>query len=67
VSSKTMQRWIERGLPISQAGPREKILIKPSDIERYLTRRQRPQPNVEAIVNGVFEDLQLPIRTKRAV
>jgi hypothetical protein len=66
VSPKTMQRWIARGLPVYQDSPRAKLLIKPSDIERYLNRRQRPQPNVGAIVNEVLASLSLPIRTKRA-
>ena len=37
VSPKTVQRWIERGLPIYQDGPRGEGSDKASDIERYLT------------------------------
>ncbi|WP_447603818.1 helix-turn-helix domain-containing protein [Nitrospira sp. Nam80] len=66
VSTKTIQRWIERGLPIYQAGPREKVLIKPSDIERYLTRKQQAQLDLNAVVDGVLAEMALPTRTRRA-
>ena len=40
VSCRTVQRWLASGLPYHQAGPGTKILIKPSDVERFLTRHQ---------------------------
>ena len=36
VSTKTMQRWFERGLRHYQAGPREKVLVRREDIDSFL-------------------------------
>lgn len=55
VSPKTLQRWIGRGLPIHQAGPREKVLIRPADIDQFLTRRQQTPINLDALVNDVLQ------------
>ena len=55
VSPKTLQRWIGRGLPIYQAGPREKVLIRPADIDQFLTRRQQTPINLDALVNDVLQ------------
>jgi len=57
VSQKTMQRWIKKGLPYHQAGPREKVLIRPADIEAFLTRRQAVDVNLSATVDDVFKSL----------
>ena len=40
VSSRTIKRWMVNGLPYHQAGPGTKILIKPADVEHFLTRHQ---------------------------
>lgn len=55
VSLKTLQRWIGRGLPVYQAGPREKVLIRPADIDQFLTRRQQPPVNLDALVDDVLQ------------
>jgi len=57
VSPRTMKRWIEQGLPRYQAGPRSKVLVCPTDIEHFLTRRQSPAPDLDAMVNAVMKDL----------
>jgi len=57
VSPRTVKRWIARGLPVYQAGPRTKVLIKPSDIEVFLNRVQAPQPDLNAMAEAVFADL----------
>jgi len=60
VSVKTIKRWIERGLPKHQAGPRAKVLIRPGDIEVYLTRQQVNAPNLNALVDDVIKELFSP-------
>ena len=50
VSTRTMRRWIELGLPKYQAGPGGKVLIKPADIEKFLTRPQALQVDIKALV-----------------
>jgi hypothetical protein len=39
VSVTTIKRWIKRGLPTHQAGPREKLLIRPADIQAFLAQK----------------------------
>ncbi len=60
VSERTIKRWLERGLPRYQAGPRSKVLIKPGDIEAYLTRHQANPPNIDAMVDEVMNELVSP-------
>ena len=55
VSPRTLKRWISRGLPIYQAGPREKVLVKPGDIDQFLTRKQISVPDLGAMVDEVFQ------------
>ncbi len=57
VSPSTLKRWIRRGLPIYQAGPREKVLVRPGDIEQFLTRKQVPTPDLGAMVDEVVQGL----------
>ena len=57
VSTKTLQRWIGRGLPVYQAGPREKVLLKPCDIDRFLTRRKTQPIDLNQLVDEVMGDL----------
>ena len=57
VSRKTVQRWIGKGLPVYQEGPRTKVLIRPCDIEAFLTRRQLAQPALDQMVDQVLADL----------
>ena len=58
VSPRTLKRWIRRGLPIYQAGPREKVLVKSSEIDQFLTRKQIPTPDLGAMVEEVLGKLQ---------
>lgn len=58
ISEKTMKRWIRKGLPIYQAGAREKVLIRPIDINAFLTRKQVAQPDLTAMVEDVLTDLK---------
>jgi predicted site-specific integrase-resolvase len=58
VSVRTLKRWITRGLPTYQAGPREKVLVRPADIDAFLTRRQVQQVNLNALVDEVLGDLR---------
>ena len=57
VSVRTMKRWIKKGLPTYQAGPREKVLIRPADIDAFLTRQQAQEPDLETMVQEVLRSL----------
>ncbi len=57
VSPRTLKRWITRGLSTYQAGPREKVLVRPGDIEQFLTRKQAPTPDLGAMVEEVVQGL----------
>lgn len=57
VSSKTVRRWIKRGLPFRQAGARAKVLIRPADIDRFLDQKQVPQVDLNQLVDDVMHAL----------
>lgn len=57
VSPRTLKRWIRRGLPTFQAGPREKVLVRPKDIDNFLVRREKPQISLDAIVEETISSL----------
>lgn len=57
VSEKTIKRWIRKGLPIYQAGAKEKILIRPTDIDTFLTRKQRVPIDLNIMVEDVLKSL----------
>ena len=57
VSRKTMKRWIQGGLPVFQGTIRGKVLIRPNDIDAYLTRKQVAQVDLSVMVNDVLRDL----------
>jgi excisionase family DNA binding protein len=59
VSTKTVKRWIKGGLAVHQGTARGKVLIRPSDIDAYLTRKQVPSLNLNSLVNDVCRDLNL--------
>jgi hypothetical protein len=59
VSPKTLQRWIAKGLPVHQAGPREKVLIRPNDIDRFLQRKKQPQIDVGAMADQILQEMKL--------
>jgi hypothetical protein len=58
VSTKTIHRWINLGLPVYQGTTRGKVLIRPTDIDSYLTRRQTRQVDLDAMVDEVLQDIQ---------
>ena len=58
VSTKTIHRWVKGGLPVYQGTARGKVLIRPTDIDLYLTRRQARQIDLDAMVNEVLRDVQ---------
>ncbi|SLM49229.1 protein of unknown function [Nitrospira japonica] len=58
VSAKTVTRWIRSGLPVHQGTTRGKVLIRPGDIDAYLTRRQAPVVNLHALVDDVLQGLK---------
>ena len=57
VSPRTLKRWIALGLPRYQAGRRSKVLIRPSDVEQFLTRQQAAKPDLNAMVDEVMKSL----------
>ena len=59
VSVRTFKRWIRKGLPIYQAGPRERVLIRPADIDVFLTKRQARGPDLNAMVEDVLTSLKI--------
>lgn len=59
VSKKTIKRWINGGLVVHQGTARGKVLIRPSDIDAYLMRKQAPSLNLDELVNDVCRDLNL--------
>jgi len=58
VSRKTMKRWIQKGLRVYSEGPRSKILVRPCDIEAFLTKRQAPKSSLDDLVESVLGELQ---------
>jgi hypothetical protein len=57
VSTKTIKRWIQAGLPVYQGTTRGKVLIRPTDIDGYLMRRQAPQVDLNTLVDDVLSGL----------
>ncbi len=51
------RRWFGQGLPRYQAGPRGKVLIRPGDIEQFLTRQQAAKPELDRMVEEVMKSL----------
>lgn len=58
VSVKTVKRWLSRGLPCYQEGPRTKVLIAPEDIKSFLTKRQEVQPDLDVMVEETIKELR---------
>ena len=58
VSTRTIKRWIRAGLPVYQGTRRGKVLIRPTDIDAHLTRRQARQLNLDAMVEDVLLGLR---------
>jgi len=58
VSVRSIKRWIQNGLPYYQPSPRGRVLIKPYDIEQFLTRRQVPKSSLDDMVEEILGGLQ---------
>lgn len=67
VSPKTMERWIEKGLPKYQAEPGSKVLIRPNDIEIFLTKRIATSANINTLVDEVLGNLNFHQNEKLAL
>lgn len=63
VSTRTIKRYIKRGLPVYQGTSRGKILIRPSDIDLYLQRKTSPKPDLDldAMVDECMTSLKKPV------
>ena len=57
VSTKTVDRWLDQGLPYLQQTPRSKVLIRLEDIEGLLKRRVRPPINLDELVAETAAEL----------
>ena len=58
VSPKTLTRWFRRGLPRYQAGPREKVLVRLDDVNRFLTRIQSATVPLDELVDQVLAEIK---------
>jgi predicted site-specific integrase-resolvase len=58
VSRRTLDRWIQQGLPVYQASPHTKVLIRPADIECFLQHKQLPKADLIAKVEEVVAQLR---------
>ena len=66
VSVRTLDRWIQSGLPVYRHTPRSKVLLKTADVEAFLMRQQRLHPNLNQLVDDVFATLQKNTALKSA-
>jgi hypothetical protein len=57
VSERTLKRWTTKGLPRYQGEVRGKVLIKLTDIDAFLARRQLKTPTLDVVVSSVIETL----------
>ena len=57
VSPRTIRRWISAGLPIFQASPRSKILLRADDVQAFLSRQRPPQSDLDRLVAQTWEEL----------
>ena len=58
VSRRTLDRWIQQGLPVYQASPHTKVLIRPADIEFFLQRKHVLKADLIAKVEEVVAQLR---------
>jgi predicted site-specific integrase-resolvase len=67
VSRRTLDRWIQQGLPVYQASPHTKVLIRPADIEFFLKRKHLPKADLIAKVEEVVAQLRRqPLSSKKS-
>jgi hypothetical protein len=65
ISRRTIRRWMTRGLPYFQEGPRCKILIKPDDVERYLQRHCHEPMDLGRMIEETVNALNTKRKEKR--
>jgi excisionase family DNA binding protein len=53
VSPKTLKRWISKGLPRYRVGGRGKVLVRPADIDQFLTKEAVSQFDLDRVVDDV--------------
>jgi hypothetical protein len=58
VSQRTLDRWIQQGLPVYQVSPHTKVLIRLADIEFFLQRKQLPKADLIAKADEVIAQLR---------
>lgn len=58
VSPRTVKRWITRGLPVYQSGPRTKLLVRVRDIETFLKRKPVGPVELDKMVSAVMAELR---------
>lgn len=57
ISTRTLTRWIAKGLPTYHAGPGTKRLVRTEDIVEFLTRQQESLPDLNKVVDEVMRAL----------
>lgn len=57
VSTRTVGRWLQKGLPFFQAAPRTKILIRQRDVDEFLTRQLKAHVDLNAMVDDVIKEV----------
>jgi excisionase family DNA binding protein len=58
VSPRTVRRWIAQGLPFHQVKAGSRVLIKSTDLERFLTRYETSQPKLDCLIDEIARSLQ---------
>jgi hypothetical protein len=59
VSQRTVKRWISGGLPVYQGTERGKVLIRPADIDAFLTRTKKEMPAMSETATEILIGLGL--------
>jgi len=58
ISKKTLWRYIRQGLPVYQARPRSKVLVRLEDIREFLKRRQAQSVDLGRLVDDVMAKMR---------
>jgi excisionase family DNA binding protein len=59
VSGRTLRRWLAAGrLPYHQASARSRVLIKPEDLEDYLTRHEATISDLDQDIDDLMSTLK---------
>ena len=61
ISTRTLTRWIAKGLPVHHAGAGTKRLVRAAEIEQFLTRHQTAKPDLNRLVEEVAQDLLVKV------